>query len=136
ELRPRDSDRDRESYLLPYGPPERGCDLDRRTADVAQTADVEERLIDRECLDDRRGLLKDLEHRLARLAVCGEARRDDDRLGAQTARLGLSHRSPHAACLRLVARREHHSAPDEHRPAAEPRIVSLLYRCVEGIEVS
>ena len=56
-------------------------------------------------------------------------------LRAQPARLPAAHRRAHAARPRLVARREHDAAADDHRPAAQPRIVALLDRRVERVEV-
>ena len=60
---------------------------------------------------------------------------DDDRVRAQPARLPAAHRRPDAERLGLVARREHDPAADDHRPAAQPRIVPLLDRRVERVEV-
>ncbi len=61
--------------------------------------------------------------------------RDDDRVRAQAARLRAAHRRAHAVRLRLVARGEHDARPDDHRPAAQPRVVALLDRRVERVEV-
>jgi hypothetical protein len=41
-----------------------------------------------------------------------------------------------AVCLRLVARGEHHAAADDHRLAEKPRIVPLLDRGEERVEIS
>ena len=54
-------------------------DLHRRAGDPPQPADVEERLVDRQPLDQRRGVLEDLEHRLAGLGVRRHPRVDHDR---------------------------------------------------------
>ena len=51
--------------------------------DLAQAADLEERLVDREALDERRGVAEDREHGLARRGVGVHPRRHDDRLGAE-----------------------------------------------------
>ncbi len=91
-------------------------DLDRRARTPPQPADVEERLVDRDALDERRGVLEDREHRLARLDVRVEPRRHHDRLRAQLARLPPAHRRADAERLRLVARGQHHAAADD-RPA-------------------
>ena len=37
--------------------------------------------------------------------------------------------------LGLVAGRQHHAAADDHRPAAQPRVVALLDGGVERVEV-
>ena len=109
ELRPRDPDRDRQADLA-RAPRARSRvgDLRRRAArSAAMPAHVEERLVDRQPLDERRRVLEDLEHGLARLRVGRHPRRDDDRVAAQPPRLRAAHRRPHAERLRLVARRQH-----------------------------
>ena len=60
---------------------------------------------------------------------------DHDRLGAEPAGLRAAHRRFDAVRLCLVARCEHHAAADDHGPSAQARIVSLLDRRVEGVEV-
>ena len=55
--------------------------------------------------------------------------------GQSAARLRPAHRRAHAARLRLVARGEHDAAADDHRPAPQPRVVALLDRRVERVEV-
>ena len=107
----------------------------RRARDPPEPADVEERLVDREPLDQRRRLPEDLEHRLARLGVGREARRHDDGARAQPARLRTAHRGAHPVRLGLVARREHDPAADDHRAPAQLRGVALLDRGEERIEV-
>ena len=135
ELGPRDADRDREADLLPDSCPELDRDLGRRTRDVAEAADVEKRFVDRQSFDDRRGVLEDLEHGLARLGVSGEPWRHDDSVRTQTERLPAAHRCADPARLGLVARGEHDATADEHRPAAEPGVIALLDRRVERIKV-
>ena len=107
----------------------------RRAGDRLQAADVEERLVDRDALDGRGGLLEDRLHRLARLDVGRESRRHDDRLRAQPPRLRAAHRRPHAERARLVARREHDAPADDHRPRAQRRVVALLDGGEERVEV-
>ena len=92
-------------------------------------ARVEEGLVDRQALDQRRGVLEDLEDRLARLRVGLEARRHHHGLGAEPARLGGAHRGPDAVGLGLVARpparcrgrRSPGGRAAEDRHAARPR---------------
>ena len=98
-------------------------------------AHVEERLVDRQPLDERRRVLEDAEHRLARLRVRRHARRTTIASRAQAPRLPAAHRRAHAERLRLVARGEHDAAADDHRAAAQARVVPLLDRRVEGVEV-
>ena len=58
-----------------------------RAGDPPQPADVEERLVDREPFDQRRGVVEHLEHRLARLGVGRHPRLHHDRVRAQPAGL-------------------------------------------------
>ena len=46
-----------------------------------------------------------------------------------------AHRRADAERLGLVAGREHDAAADDHRPAAQARVVALLDRRVERVEV-
>ena len=104
-------------------------------AQPAQAADVEEGLVDRQPLDEGRGVGEHFEHRLARLGVRRHARLHDDGAWAQPARLARVHRGADAVRLGFVARGEHDSHPDDDRAAAQARVVALLDRRVEGIEV-
>ena len=60
---------------------------------------------------------------------------DDDGVRAQTAGLAAAHGGLHAVPLGLVAGGEHDPTTDDHRPAAQRRIVSLLDRRVERVEI-
>ena len=131
----RDPDRDRQADLLEHLAPQPHGDLGRRARDSLHPAHVEEGLVDRQPFDQRRGVVEDAEHRLARLGVGRHARRDDDRVRAQAARLPAAHRGADAAGLRLVAGREHDAAADDHGPSAQARLVSLLDRRVERVQV-
>ena len=79
------ADRDRQADPLGTVAAQPRGDLQRRPRDPAQPADVEERLVDGDALDQRRGVAEDLEHRLAGLGVGRHPRRHDDRLRAQRA---------------------------------------------------
>ena len=135
ELRARDPDRDRQPDPLAHGTPEEIAVKLRRAGDAAQPADVEERLVDREALDERRGVAEDREDGLARRRVGVHPRRHNDGLGAERPRLPPVHRGAHAAPLRLVAAREHDAAADDHGPPAQVRCVALLDRGVERVEI-
>ena len=110
---------------------------DRRgtAREPSHPAHVEERLVDRHAFDQGRGVLEDPVDRLARLDVGGHARRDDHRVRAQPASRRSAHGRTDAVRLRFVARREHDSRADDHRPAAQARVVSLLDRRVERVDV-
>ena len=135
ELRSRDADGDAQSDVLEDVAAEADGDLGRRPGDPLEPSNVEERLVDRQSLDERRRVVEHAEHRSARIDVGVEARRDDDRLRAEPARLRSSHRSPDAEGLRLVARRQHDPAADDHGPSAQPRVVALLDRREERVEI-
>jgi hypothetical protein len=135
ELGPGDADRDREADPLADVAPQPRGDLDRLARDPLHPAHVEERLVDRQPLDERRRVAEYGEHGLARGDVRLEARRHHGRVGAQPPRLAPAHRGAHAARLRLVAGGEHDAAADDHRPRAQLRIIPLLDRGEERIQV-
>ena len=116
----RDADRDRQPDLIAHVAAQPRRDLGRRAADALEAAHVEERLVDRQPLDERRRVLEDAEDRLAGVDVGREARRHDDRVRAQAARLSAAHRRPHAECLGLVARRQHDAGADDHGRPRRP----------------
>ena len=128
-------DGDRETDLVAHLSPQPSGDLEWVAGHLQQPGDVEERLVDRYALDERRRPLEDREDGLARLDVGIEAGRHDDGVRAQRARLGATHGRPHAVGLRLVARSEHDPAADEHRASAQRGVVALLDRGVEAVEV-
>ena len=76
ELRARHADGDRQADLLAHLAPQPLGDLGRPAGEVLHAADVEERLVDRQRLHDRRRPLEDLEHGLARLGIGRHSRRD------------------------------------------------------------
>ena len=79
--------------------------------------------------------LEDLEHRPARFGVGRHPRLDHDRLRAQLPGLPPAHRAAHAERPGLVARGHHDAAAHDDRPAPEPRVVALLDRREERVEV-
>ena len=103
--------------------------------DALHPANVEERLVDRQPLDERRRVVEDRVESLARLGVRRHPRRHDDRVGAEPARLPAAHRRPDAARLRLVARCEDDPAAHDHGAAAQAGIVALLDRREERVRV-
>ena len=135
ELRPRHADRDRETDAVAHIPTQARRDLGRRPGDPPHATDVEERLVDRQPLDERRRVLEDLEHRLAGLGVRRHPRGDDDRVGAESTRVPPAHRRSDAVRLGLVARREHDACPDDHGAAAQACVVPLLDRREERVDV-
>ena len=83
----------------------------------------------------RGGVLEHPIHGLARLRVGRHPRRDDDRVRAEAARPAPAHRRLDAVGLGLVARGEHDTPADDHGPSPEPRVVPLLDRCEERVDV-
>ena len=84
----------------------------------------------------RGGVVEHLEHRVAGLRIRRHPRRHHDRVRTQPQRLPTAHRGAHAVGLGFVAGREHDAAADDHRPAPQRGVVSLLDRRVERVEVS
>jgi hypothetical protein len=120
---------------LAYVAPQADGDLAGRPRDPLHAAHVEEGLVDRKSLDQRRGVVEHLEHRLARLDVDRHPRRHHDRLRAETARPPTAHSAVDAKGLGLVARRQHDPTADDDRPAPQARIIPLLHRGEEGVGV-
>jgi len=81
---------------------ERARDLERRADAALHAAHVEERLVDRECLDHRSGVVEDAKDGFRRFGVRLEPGRHDDRLRTQLTRASLAHRSAHPVRLCLV----------------------------------
>ena len=87
ELRARDADRDAQSDAFEHLAAQPHRDLGRCARDPEQATDIEEGLVDRQALDQRRGVLEHLEHGLARGGVRLHARPHDDRARAEAARV-------------------------------------------------
>ena len=135
EFRPRDADGDRQPDAFADVSPQPLRDLGGAASESSHAPHVEERLVDREPLDERRGVFEDPVDGLARLGVGRHARPDDDRIRAQNECPPDPHRRVHAACLRLVARSQDDPAADEHGPAAQVRVIPLLDGREERVEV-
>ena len=135
ELRPGDADRDRQADALAHRTSQALCDLDRLPGDPAHAAHIEERLVDRQPLDERRDVVEDAVRRLARRGVRLHPRRHDDRVRAEAPRPTERHRRLHAEGLGLVTRREDDAGADDHRQPAQARVVALLDRRVERVQI-
>jgi len=136
ELRPSNSDRHGKPDALENIRPQPDGDLQRSARDPSQPPDIEERLVDREAFYERRRVIEHLEQLFAGLAVRIHPRADDDRVRAEPERLCAAHRRPDPVGLRLVAGCEDHAGPDDDRSPTQRRIVPLLDRRVEGVDVS
>jgi hypothetical protein len=135
ELRPRDPDGDREPDPLAHLVTETASDLDRRADASLHPIDVEECLVDGEPFDHRCCVLEDPEHGLARVDVRREPRRHDDRLRTEPTCHRCAHRRADAERLGLVARGEDDAGADDHRPAEQARLVTLLDGREKRVEV-
>jgi hypothetical protein len=135
ELGPGHPDGDGQANALEDLTPQSHGDIRWRAGDPPQPSDVEERLVDRQPFDQRRRLLEDLIHRLARLGVGRHPRLDHERVGTQPAGLSSTHGRAHPIGLGLVTGREHDPRADDHGTGAQTRVISLLDGRIEGIEV-
>ena len=135
KLRARQPHGDREPYLVAHLAAKSHGDLGRGSRDPLEPPDVEERLVDRESLDQRGGPLENGEYGLARLCIRRHPRRHEDRPRAQRPRPRAAHRRPDSARLGFVAGGEHDSAADDHGTTSQAGIVSLLDRGIESVEV-
>ena len=135
ELRAGDPDGDRQSHPLAHLAPQLHGDLGGRSREPLEPADVQERLVDRQSLDERRRVVEHPVDLLARLRVRRHARTNDDRVGAEPARKREAHRRVHAVRLRLVAGRKDDPAADDHGPSAQPGVIPLLDRREERVDV-
>lgn len=135
EFGARHTDRDRQPGSLTHPRAQPGGDVDRRTSDPAEAADIQKRLIDGDALDLWCGVAENLEHQLAGLRVGRHARGHHDRVRAQPQRGPGVHRGADAARLGLVAGRQHDATADDHRSPAQAGIVPLLDRSVERVQV-
>ena len=137
ELGPRDPDRDRQADLARARARRSRAAISAGVpGDPAHPAHVEERLVDRQ--RPRRPATCP---RRPRRPPCSPPSTPSIRGGTTTAcghsrrASPAAHRALHAERLRLVAGREHHAAADDHRPPAQPRVVALLDRREERVEV-
>jgi hypothetical protein len=135
ELGPGDADGDRQTDPVAYLSPQVRGDFHRCARHPSEPGDVEKRLVDRQWLDQRGGVPKDLENRPAGLRVRRHSGRHHDRLRAQRRGLTSAHRGAYPVRLGLVAGGKHDAAAHDHRAAAQRGVVTLLYRGVERIEV-
>jgi hypothetical protein len=104
-------------------------------AQPPQATDIEERFVDRHAFHERSGVMEDLENLAAGRDISIEVRPDDDGVGAEPHRLASAHGGAHAVGLRLVAGGQHDPTTDDDRFAAQARVIALLDRREERVEV-
>ena len=135
ELGSRDADRDLQPDLVQHPLAQPDGNVNRAARHPAQASDVKEGLVDRQPLDQWCGLREHFEDRPAGRGVGRESRRYHDRVGADPPCGETAHRRPHAERLGLVAGGQHNATADDHRLSPQTRIVALLHRCEERIEI-
>ena len=139
ELHPGDPDRAGESLLVQDPAAELVGDLHRRTEQPPGAPDIEERLVERDRLDERRERPEDLHHPTADLAVVGVIAGQEHGVGAQPLGPRPGHGRVDAVRTGLVRRGRHHpagtAAAHHHRLAPQLRSAQQLDRHEEGVHV-
>ena len=136
----RDADREREVARVAHRALDPLGDVARRSCMTRGTGEVDEEVVDRGDLDQRRELEQDARRPLAqpvrglRVAVA------EDRDRAAPGGFGQAHPRVHAEAPRLVGAGHHQVArigwpADDDRPAAELGVERLLDRGQEGVHV-
>ena len=91
--------------------------------------------VDRDALDQRRVVTKNVDRRVAQPLVVVEMAAGEDQLGAEFLGRPAGHAAMHTEGLGFVGGSQHHAAADGDRLAAQFRVQQLLDRGVEGIEI-
>ena len=124
--------------------PARSCSANAVTVATSRSGssgglEVDERLVQRQRLDQRRDLAQQRHHQRAGLAVGVEPAAQERRVRAARPGLAGRHGRADAVLARLVGRGRHHpaaaDAADHDRLAAQRGLVALLDRREEGVEV-
>ena len=136
------TDRSEPARDLLHAPPQLGTRRgDGADLEVGQAGgrEVDERLVQRQRLDERGEVAQHLHDLLAGRAVGVEAAAEERSVGAACPRLAPRHGGPHAVAAGLVGRGGHHApaagAADDDRLAAQRRLVALLDGGEEGVQV-
>src|SRR4029079_12734686 len=131
--------RDREPGFVAHAVPDERGDLGWWAEQPPRPRNVEERLVDAELLDERRHGRVDRHDLVALFGVAREPRRKKCRVWARLASAGHRHRRMHTKRTRFVTCRTDDSpiaeTADDHRPAAQARVVELLDGSEERVEV-
>ena len=135
----RDADAADEAGLVEHPALERMRDDSGAPEQSSRAPNIEERLIDRERLDDRRHVVEDRHDLRGLFEESAEIGRDDDRGRAEPQRLTDRHRGAHAEPTRFVGRARDDRAAvrgaDDDRLALQRRIVEHRDGRVERIHV-
>ena len=103
---------------------------------MTETVGVDKGFVDRNAFDQGGGLVEDLIDRSARFGIGFHSSRHYDDLRTVALCLRGIHRRSDAEGLGFVAAGQHHPGTDDYGFAPQLRIVTLLDRRVEGVEVS
>ena len=106
-----------------------------RTEEMDRARHVEERLVDRDALHERREITEHGHDLIGDALVVGEVAVDEQQLGAELLGPPAGHAALHPEPLRLVGRRQDHTAADGDRSAPQRRVEQLLDRGVERVEI-
>ena len=135
----RHPDRCREPDVSAHPSANRDGDLRARTVEASGTGDVEERFVERDRLDHRRERVEHGHDLGAGFVISVEARSQEHAVRAGSPRPPHRGGRIHAELAGLVARRGHDAAGSEaahdHGPPPQTRIVELLDRRVERVEI-
>src|SRR5688500_11378749 len=96
---------------------------------------VGEGLVDGDALDGRREIAQYSDGGVTEPLVFTEMSGDKDEVGTELPRASSGHAAPYAEGPRFVRGREHDTAADRNRLAAQARVKQLFDRRVKGVEV-
>ena len=134
-LRARGSDRDGQAHLGAHALADAGGDVLGWPEEVHGPADVEERLVDGDALDQWREVAEYRHHLVGQALVVAEVPAHEREVGAQLLRPPSRHAALHPEALRLVRGSEHHAAADGDGHAAQIGLQQLLDGRIERVEV-
>src|SRR5512142_655366 len=99
------------------------------------SCDVGEGLVDGDALDVRGEVTQDSDRGVTEPLVIAEVSGDENEARTELPRAPSRHAASYAEGPRFVRSREHDSAADRNRPAAEARVKQLLDRGIKSVEV-
>src|ERR1700753_1982405 len=102
---------------------------------MSATGDVGKRLVNGNSLDERGEIIEHIDGGVAQTLVFFEMAADKNQVRTECTRLPSRHAAADSERPRFVRCREHHSAADGDRLAAQRRVEQLLDRGVKGVEV-
>jgi hypothetical protein len=131
----RHADGDRKAQFLAHAPPHLFCDFLWRTKEALTTGNLGKSFIDRQPLDEGRVVAENFDRGVAKALILIEVAAYEPQLRTEFTRPPSRHSAAHSERLRLVGCGEHNPAADGDGMATQGRIMQLLNRRVERIEV-